>query len=83
MVCQLGIISMAKYPLEWHKKNLENFHDSIERLQAEIEQQKTKLNLMVSRALFSHKQMIKAEELGLDEFDPDKFLVKRVKKNDN
>lgn len=66
-----------KQPISWHKECLSNWHrtnserkEQIARMQAEYDRSQREL-------IAYDAQIIRAEELGLDGFDRDKFGKKR------
>lgn len=72
---------MKPNSIDWHKDCLKNRHKYIERMQKELQELQTEINASVSGSLFYHKQIMTAESEGIKEFDREKYLVKRNKKN--
>jgi len=63
--------------IEWHKENLKNWKISNDNKQEQIKREQKNLEESIERWKFYELQISKAQILGKDRFDREKFLVKR------
>lgn len=68
---------MKVYSIEWHKKNIINTLSYTNRLRKSIRGQIKELKNLEKRLIFYNSQIKEAEKRGKNQFDPDKFLVKK------
>lgn len=69
---------MAKWPLDWHKNNLKNMRDHVQRRRDEGHRILADAAATERRCIELDAQIIRAELKGIKEFDPDKFNKKRT-----
>lgn len=68
-----------KFPLLWHKDCLANMRGSAERMKVEVQSMQERYERLLSEINAYDAQIIEAELRGVDEFDSDKFGIKRKK----
>lgn len=66
-----------KMPTEWHKKNLENMRRFAQRQRDTAREAVDAAERVERDCIALDAQIIKAELKGIEEFDADKFNVKR------
>jgi hypothetical protein len=69
---------MSKHAIEWHKECLGNARESLLRYREEIKRKQEDADRLERECIFYDGQIIRAEEMGLTEFDREKFGIKRV-----
>jgi hypothetical protein len=71
---------MGKMPLEWHKNCLHNMESSLVDQRKRLESYKRDVERTEQQIEFLKVQIIEAQRLGEDAFDPEKFQSK-LRKN--
>ena len=71
---------MAKRPVSWHESCLVNVETSIERDLDIVRRQQDRISRDIDYAAKLRAQIAEAKKRGLDAFDSDRMLVKRIKK---
>jgi len=72
---------MAKFPMAWHRSVLENMRGSLARKDAQLAQLQAQVAASRVTVCKYEAQITEAERRGLDEFDPERFGVKRKAKS--
>ncbi|HEV2098519.1 MAG TPA: hypothetical protein VGR45_06280 [Stellaceae bacterium] len=68
-------------PVEWHRERLKNAQDSLRRYDAELARERERIDRLRALTDFLLRQITEAERRGKTEFDADRYLVKRAKKD--
>jgi hypothetical protein len=70
---------MSKHPISWHLECLHNWEHSLNKMKAEVEREKQRLDNEEYKYKFYSYQILAARKKGKTEFDHEKYMVKRVK----
>lgn len=62
-----------KQPLDQHKRNLANVQDYVARLRRELLRRQEEIDRLEKDILFRDGQILRAEAMGLDAFDGERF----------
>jgi hypothetical protein len=71
---------MAKFSLSWHKVNLLASKNYLAQQQKQLERMQADIERLKKSVAFAETQVAEAEKRGITEFDADRFLVPKRKK---
>ncbi len=70
-----------KFPMDWHQECFANVTAYVEGLRRDVARRAAELELSERELAGYAEQIAEAKRRGLDAFDRDRFLVKRLKAN--
>lgn len=68
---------MKVFSIAWHENCLENSRRSVDELKEQIARLNRELTKKEQRVAWAEIQITEAKRRGLEEFDPDRFMMRR------